>query len=251
LPWARRCSSIESAHPSRCCARRAGWATSGARVPCAQHLPPRNPSDASLPPRNPSDASPSRVCARTCAGLQVGNRPARSRDSSTAGLEQLLHRRNRGCRSGSSSGCTEAACTCWCAGRARAATRTVARVSCWSGAGAADQLRGGPCRLRTGHRPGAASARTAGARRRGRRVAAAVADRVHRRRGYRRSNPVGGGAHGPAGALLVAGRCLVVLHRRSPLPARRVLDRGGLHPAGVTVGAARHGGLAARLRLLR
>ena len=49
--------------------------------------------------------------------------------------------------------------------------------------------------------------------------------------------------------LAVAGRRLAARHRRAPLPARRVLARGGLHQA--DVGAARHGRHAPRRRLLR
>ena len=48
---------------------------------------------------------------------------------------------------------------------------------------------------------------------------------------------------------IVARRLLAARHRRSPLPARRLLARGGLQTA--DIGAARHGGHAARRRLLR
>jgi hypothetical protein len=66
------------------------------------------------------------------------------------------------------------------------------------------------------------------------------------------------GARGPAAALLLAGRRLAARqrrHSRSPLPAPRVLARGSLrlqwalHAA--NVGIVWHGGLAARLRLLK
>ena len=47
---------------------------------------------------------------------------------------------------------------------------------------------------------------------------------------------------------MVARRLLAARNRRPPLPARRPLARGGLHPE--DVGAARHSGHAARRRLL-
>jgi hypothetical protein len=90
--------------------------------------------------------------------------------------------------------------------------------------------------LRTSYQLRAASPRTAAAR--GRRAAAAAsADRFHRRRGS--TVGPGGGARGPAAALLVAGRRLAARHGRSPLPALRVLTRGGVHAADVGRCAAR------------
>jgi hypothetical protein len=57
------------------------------------------------------------------------------------------------------------------------------------------------------------------------------------------------GAGGPRAPLLVALRRVAARHGRSPLPPRRLLARRGLLAA--DLGAARHGGLAARRRLLR
>ena len=73
------------------------------------------------------------------------------------------------------------------------------------------------------------------------------AGRIHGRRGAARRP--GCGAGWADAALLVAGRRLAARHRHAPLHARRVLARRCLHPA--DVGAARHGGHAARPCLLR
>ena len=110
-----------------------------------------------------------------------------------------------------------------------------------------DQLRGRHRRLRAGDwpnflLPAAAAAGPPLARRRRRAPLIPSTDFTVRRPAPRRC------AGGQDGAL-VNRRRLAARSRRPLLPARRLLAGGGLHP--VDVGAARHGGHAARRRIVR
>jgi hypothetical protein len=218
-PWGTRCSSTPST-PSPLsrharCSRHAGWAPSR----CSRA---RRPTPTALMSRRRGASSPnstSNVCALPARARRAG--PAHCRRGpggvGGAGAAQVPDALRPPARAGGLGG-----------------PRSIWRHAGAAGVADSDQLRGGPHRLQTSYRPRPASA-------------AAPADRFHRRRGS--AGGPGGGARGPAAAIvLVAGRWLAARYGRPSLPARRVLARGGVHAP--DVGAARHGGLSARRRLL-
>ena len=108
-----------------------------------------------------------------------------------------------------------------------------------------NQLLGGRRSHRAGHQllPAPQHRAAAGCRR----AAAYCASRLHH--GPCTTGRHSCGARRQDHPLLVARGQVAARHRRPPLPAWRVLARGGVHPAGV--GATLHGRHAVRRRLLR
>ena len=194
--WGTRCCWTRSTRPSRRarCSPRAGWA------PSVSSRALRQTRAGSTYPRRgeSSSSSTSNACARTSDDMTASaatRMPAhhRQRRARTA----YPSTRRRSC---SRSRCATAGRTYWCAGQA------------WT-------LRRGGRHVGAAHRQLDPLYR--------RRATADPADRLRGGGGVARRR--GRSAGGQDCALLLARRWLAARHRPSPLPARRLLARGGLH----------------------